>query len=380
MSAAAPRLDVRSSLDFGLAAVVAGSGVLSTRALAIDNQGGPAGASPPLTTLEVDGATITPANSTTAIVEFRLGTPLPLTLDSGENAALRVELVAQSTGRKEAILTLNSNDPGRPAVSILLSAEVKAYGNCNLALNKNSLQFGVVYATSPMTRRLVIRNRSSTETCLAYAALSETTPSDYSLLATTPAELSPGEGLEIPVRFQPKLPVSSTPVVVTGVLKLEQSSVTTPSVAVPLDGAAGPACLALLAGEVHFGNVEANFGTLPSATTSQAIPVRVVNHCVCEPMNPGSISPLTLRGVRVVGDVSQFNCNSPLQFQPMISRFSTTASPAWCEMEGWLRIPCRSGSATRRKLKGFIVRPSSSTSSRTAGPDSKWCPSEATPT
>jgi hypothetical protein len=302
----APKVQGPGFLDFGQTAFVPDSGVSSFRWVTVANVGGPSGAPASTVDLVVDpNVSAVPANANTLAGEFVVELPAGtggLTAAPGKTVALKLVLTPRSIGAKAATVTLLTNDPLTPLVTIAVTAMVAEYAPCQFELSSQKLEFGVVHATWPLTRGFIFRN-SSAAACLVTFGLSPTTPPDFALsgVPASTAVVPPLGELALPVTLTPREAVGHLYRPKTGSLELQVSSPASPLVKVALSGGAGPACLALLPRQLSYGSL------VPGAATS-ATSVRLVNLCWGGTSFANPL-PVFLVSVTVDGDSGDFPLN-----------------------------------------------------------------------
>ena len=211
---------------------------------------------------------LVPLNANTAADEFQIGNPVGYDSSKGIEAIagrnvidLPVKLIAKSLGVTEAELTLYSNDPVEPAITVKLTADAQELPPCTVSVTPGQLNFGLVTPPTYKELPVAIKNLSQTagETCyLSSLDLAPGTDSAYSIIGgpIDSKELQPQEILNVVVRVSPQgtVPAGVTPV--TGTLVFNVSSPTMPQHAVPLSTAVGPACLAVAPDVLDFGTVK----------------------------------------------------------------------------------------------------------------------------
>ena len=94
---------------------------------------------------------VKPLNATTAADEITVGIPptyqpnVGLEARAGKNTAdLQIKLTPKSVGRKEAELTIYSNDPDEPETKILITSDAVMMPPCNFSVSPAKVSFGLV--------------------------------------------------------------------------------------------------------------------------------------------------------------------------------------------------------------------------------------------
>ncbi|MBX7116402.1 MAG: choice-of-anchor D domain-containing protein [Myxococcaceae bacterium] len=211
---------------------------------------------------------LVPLNPNTASDEFQIGNPVGYDSAKGIEAIagrnvidLPVKLIPKSLGVKEAELTLYSNDPVEPAITVKLTADAQELPPCTVSVTPGQLNFGLVTPPTYKELPVAIKNLSQTagETCyLSSLDLAPGTDAAYSIIGgpIDSKELQPQEILNVVIRVSPQgaVPTGVTPV--TGTLVFNVSSPTMPQYSVPLSTAVGPSCLAVAPDVLDFGTVK----------------------------------------------------------------------------------------------------------------------------
>ncbi|MFZ5468850.1 MAG: choice-of-anchor D domain-containing protein [Myxococcota bacterium] len=217
---------------------------------------------------ELPFVSLVPKNGNTAPGEFSVGIPptydpaVGLEAVPGRNVVdLVVTLTPQSYGTKEAELTLYSNDPDEPEVTVRLTADFQQLPPCNWAATPAQLNFGLVtpptYKDLPVT--LTNRGQNAGDICyLSGIEIAAGSDPAYSLVGgpVDSKELQPGESMQLLVRVWPQVAVPSGLVTLSGFLQFNVSSPTQPQGLVPLQTSMGPVCLTIAPDNLDFGTVK----------------------------------------------------------------------------------------------------------------------------
>ncbi|MGA9520260.1 MAG: choice-of-anchor D domain-containing protein, partial [Myxococcaceae bacterium] len=257
-------------LNFGKSAYFAASNPpwSVTRRLTVMNRGTSPPDGNPDGNLRLGQVVLKPLNATTAEGEITVGIPpsyqpaVGLEATVGNNIVeLVVTLTPKSVGRKEAELTIFSNDPDEPETKIQITSDAMALPPCNYSVSPARVSFGLV---SPGTSRdvpVTFRNLGGApgETCLiSGVGLAPGTDPSYSMPdGDVPSkELGPGEAFQVLVRVFPQGTVPSAIVALNGMLQYSASTPTNPSGTVPLETQVGRACLTIAPAHLDFGAVK----------------------------------------------------------------------------------------------------------------------------
>lgn len=156
-------------------------------------------------------------------------------------------------------------------------------------LSATELDFGIVHSTAPKRLGVVFENLGTQpgEDCLvSEVELEPGSPPDYVVVEDPHGtiEVKPGERKALVVELQPKrLGSDDMRELTPGTLRMQVSSPGAPQPVVQLNGATGPGCMALIPGELDFGNVAPGKRSEPKT-------VRLINICA---------QTLTLHSVRL---------------------------------------------------------------------------------
>jgi len=269
----------RPSLGFGRVGYFAGSSV--NRKVTVQNVGG----KPPVPDVtanlflgqvvnNVPGQgspfELTPGAGTEA-GEFTIGLASPYSNVTGIEATpgsnyvdFLVTLSPKSVGMKAATLTLYSNDPSDPAVTVELSADVQVLPPCNYAVSPTTADFGLVTPGVSQDLPITITNKGvgANEICyLSGVDLAAGTSPAFTLVGgpVTDKQLAPGEAWEVVVRLSPAGPVPPELVTLSGQLRFNASApgpTPPPQANVQLTAHIGPSCLAITPDPQDFGTTK----------------------------------------------------------------------------------------------------------------------------
>ncbi|MFO0598792.1 MAG: choice-of-anchor D domain-containing protein [Myxococcaceae bacterium] len=180
---------------------------------------------------------------------------------AGQNFVdLSVTLKPISIGMKSATVTLYSNDPSEPAITVNLSADVQQLPPCTFITSPAMANFGLVAPGTQKDLPITITNNSVTagEVCY-FSGIELGAGSDlaYSIVGgnITEKELQPGDSFQVVVRSAPTGPTPTNLVTLTGQLVFNSTSAARPQVSIPLRTSVGPSCLTVTPDPMDFGTV-----------------------------------------------------------------------------------------------------------------------------
>jgi hypothetical protein len=221
---------------------------------------------------------------------------------SGTNALLDipVRITPASVGDKEWDVTIYSNDPDEPEVTVTIKATAVVLPPCNFTVTPLALPFGVV--SPPLSKDLgfQIRNTGTGagDICLItnLNLLPETgTPSGMPAVFSLPAgdvaekELQPGETWQVLTRAWPQGQLPPTPAAVTGKVQFNVSNQNKPQETVTLTATIAPSCLTIAPNDLDFGTVQKD-------CNSPDRPFLIYNTCT-QPVTINSSSMVAAAGV-----------------------------------------------------------------------------------
>jgi hypothetical protein len=167
---------------------------------------------------------------------------------------------------KQATLTIHSNDPTEPTITVTITADVQMLPPCNLAVAPTSLNFGLVTPPDHKDLGVVLTNlgQNAGDTCyLSGIELAQGSDPSFSIVGgnVDMKELQPGEVYTVVVRVWPMGAVPMTTQTLTGAMHFNVASPTNPQVVVPLQAEIGPVCLTVVPDSFDFGNVKKDCNT-----------------------------------------------------------------------------------------------------------------------
>ena len=274
------------SLSFGRIAIVDGVGLSTRRRLEISNTGQAAEGEVRATALRLgterpDGSYGPPYYRVEAEpptladelqVELPNGFPDSNSILRGFSINFDVRFSPRSPGAKSATLVLLSNDRQQPETRVPLSGEAIDMAACDYRALNPALEFGIVHATSPRARSLVLENVGRADCLFSNPRIEGS--EDFSLEGPFDSKLvAPGQKLRIPIRFAPKIPPGDLLIQLAARLELDVSSPAAPALSADLHGAVGPACFA-------FHPAREDFGVLRPGEASDEVLPALVNACL----------------------------------------------------------------------------------------------------
>jgi hypothetical protein len=203
----------------------------------------------------------------TAADEFvvALGSPYNPTVGlqaiAGQNFVdLTVTLKPQAVGMKRATITLYSNDPAEPAITVDLTADVQQLPPCTILTSPAMANFGLVTPGTTKDLPITISNPSVTagEVCyLSGIELGAGSDLAYSIVGgnIVEQELQPQQSFQVVVRVAPTGATPTQLTTLTGQLVFNSTSAARPQVSIPLRTSVGPACLTVTPDPMDFGTV-----------------------------------------------------------------------------------------------------------------------------
>ena len=181
---------------------------------------------------------------------------------------LAVKLQPVSVGMKSATLTLYSNDPAEPDITVTLTADVQQPPPCTFITAPAQANFGLVAPGVTKDLPITITNTSVTAGDICYLSgieLGAGSDLAYSIVGgnVTEKELQPQESYQVVVRVAPTGASPTTLQTLTGQLVFNSTSAARPQVSIPLSTSIGPACLTVAPDPMDFGTVRAPTGNPP---------------------------------------------------------------------------------------------------------------------
>ncbi|MHB8872721.1 MAG: Ig-like domain-containing protein [Myxococcaceae bacterium] len=271
------------TLNFGKVAYFPGAAtpVFQTRKLTIMNVGTKPAVSDPTANLHLGTlnakpyVSIVPMNADSDLSEISIPDPaltgpnsynpaVGLEASAGKNLVdLVVKLTPASAKPKQFEVTVYSNDPSKPAVKVVVSADAQELPPCNYEVTPTALNYGLVTPPSYRDLAFTIKNLGQNvgDLCLlSNLDIDPTSNAIFSLPAGPIAsrELQPGEILQVLVRAWPQGTVPSTVVQAMGSVLFYMSSPTVPQKNITLQASIAAGCLTVAPDDLDFGTVQRN--------------------------------------------------------------------------------------------------------------------------
>jgi hypothetical protein len=179
-----------SALDFGTTAV---GGVPAVRTTSIQNTG--------TADLNVTGIALSAGTS----AEFTFAPTAPLTIAPGANTTLTVTYTPVNAGTDAGSLTITSNDPAHPSVTLAVTGTgtVTPPAAPAIKLNPASLDLGTVDVGSTASRTTQIQNTGTADLNVTSIALCAGMPTEFSWSPGTPLTVAAGGSTTLTVSFNP---------------------------------------------------------------------------------------------------------------------------------------------------------------------------------
>lgn len=190
---------------------------------------------------------------------------------AGASAILQVpvRITPMGIGSKDWDITIYSNDPDEPAVTVTVHADVVVVPPCNYTITPANLNFGVV--TPPGTKDLsfsIHNNGTGTDDVCIVSGLdlgaetglpsSWTAPAVFSLPAgaVSSVDIAPQGTLTVVARAWPQGQLPASPTTVSGSVNFTISSDVSPQGKVNLAATLAPSCLTIAPSTLDFGTVQ----------------------------------------------------------------------------------------------------------------------------
>jgi hypothetical protein len=177
--------------------------------------------------------------------------PAATTLEVAAGATAQLKLVFRppAPGAFAGTLSLATDDPALPALTIALSGVGTTAGA--LTATPAALAFGRVGEGQTATRQLMLQSTGAADLFLGGFGLAPGTPSSFDYVGSikTPATLAAGSSVTLGVRFSP---TPDTPAG-TGALLIDSSDPAHPQLRVPVSGSINRAPIAVAQGSVGSG-------------------------------------------------------------------------------------------------------------------------------
>jgi hypothetical protein len=175
-----------------------------------------------------------------------------------------VTLKPASVGMKSAKLTIYSNDPTEPVITIDITADVQNLPPCNYEVTPTMVSYGLVTPGISKDLPVTITNKGTGPNDICYLSgidLAAGTSPAFTLVGgpVDAKQLAPGESWQVVVRLSPVGPVPTTLTTLTGTLRFNASApgpTPPPTANVQLSASIGPSCLAVTPDPQDFGTTK----------------------------------------------------------------------------------------------------------------------------
>ncbi len=180
--------------------------------------------------------------------EFALsGIATPRTISAGQSVPATVTFTPTAAGSASGSITLTSNDPSDPVVTVALNASGSTTQQGELTVTPTSLSFGSVATGSNTTQTIALTNSGNAPVHISSVVLAG---KEFSVTGlTTPATLSPSGSATLSVKFAPTTAGSAT-----GTIKVSSDAPGSP-VTINLSGTGTQAGLSVSPSSFNFGSV-----------------------------------------------------------------------------------------------------------------------------
>ncbi|MGH1362651.1 MAG: choice-of-anchor D domain-containing protein [Calditrichia bacterium] len=129
---------------------------------------------------------------------------LPLTVPAGDSTLLYVDFQPQAIGERFAVLQLFSNDPDENPIELILAGSAVAIPVSDIAVDPDSLDFGIIDLGEFTFRELFVHNNGSADLEVNSSNVQGIDSSDFKLtFGEAPFTVEPGDSQRIDVRFLP---------------------------------------------------------------------------------------------------------------------------------------------------------------------------------
>lgn len=243
-------------------------------------------------------ATVTPKNSNTQPGEFSVALSTQydpakgLAALVGKNCTdFTVKFTPSSLGQKAAELTLPSNDPDEPVVTLQLSANAVDLPPCTYSVSPTALNFGLVSPPNYRDLTVTVVNTGANDCHLTNVDFAADTDPAYSLPAGMISEkiLAANEAHTFTVRSWPQVPPGGNVTNLAGALNLFFNSPTQPQTVVSLQTTLLESCLTIAPNDVDFGTVGLGCNSATRTfTVYNTCPTPVVLNSITVPV-PGGL-------------------------------------------------------------------------------------------
>ncbi|MGH1365792.1 MAG: choice-of-anchor D domain-containing protein [Calditrichia bacterium] len=129
----------------------------------------------------------------------------PVNLDPAQSAEIEVRFAPTTTGQKNVILRLNSNDPDEDPLNIIITGEGIPIPVPDIQISETFIDFGSADTSSFVNETLNIGNVGTAPLTLNAIQISDN-PSEFSVIGFSPPVTIPsGDNIDVTLRFSPDL-------------------------------------------------------------------------------------------------------------------------------------------------------------------------------
>jgi len=232
---AAPAISLSANtLDFGPVDL----GSSAVRSVTVSNTGN--------APLNVTGQTLGGTNAPDFVINHSSGTPIA---PAGSDY-IEIRFSPSAAGGRTAALTVTSNDPNFPSLTVSLSGSGTTGAQPHITVSQTTLDFGTTAPGTPVDRDLVISNTGSASLTIN---AQNVTGQSFALTSSAAGTIPAGGNATARLRFNP-----SSPGGYNGAFEISSNDPASPTVTVTLRGIGGSAAgprIALGATVLDFGNV-----------------------------------------------------------------------------------------------------------------------------
>jgi centrosomal CEP192-like protein/HYDIN/CFA65/VesB family protein/ASPM-SPD-2-Hydin domain-containing protein len=187
------------------------------------------------------------------------GIATPQTLTPGRSAQAIVTFSPTAAGSATGNLSITSNDPVNPTVSIPLTGSGTSAATGELNANSTSLSFGTVTTATSAEKQILLTNTGNA--AVKISSITSVGPAFSTTGVTTPAMLSPSQSATLTASFSPAAAGSST-----GTITIVSDAANSP-LKIVMSGTGAQAGLSISPASFNFGSV------VDGQTKSQSITV-----------------------------------------------------------------------------------------------------------
>jgi hypothetical protein len=211
--------------------------------------------------LVISSVTITPG-------PFTIDFPAPpISLEPGRETHVNVTYTPTMRSTDTATITILSNDPVHPTVTVPVTGSAKPAVPCTYTVVPPNLDFGSVIVGANVELDFQLQNTSGYACTFANLGLTPTSSTAFAVTGFSSRTIDPGQSMTIPVEFSP-----TSGATFTGTITFQADSTTAPVGNVALTGSGAPGCFTVQPQTLDFGQV----GLMCGAPQRQ---VQLANSC-----------------------------------------------------------------------------------------------------